>query len=98
MTGPAAYFVNSRQGLMSVPEVQSGHRRGGCVCRLKFPVLREKFPVNLGIVKKGTGTKYFLASKLTADPPGEVFAVTAGQSHTEEIGPQGARVFVGRKY
>jgi quercetin dioxygenase-like cupin family protein len=30
--------------------------------------------------------------------PGEIFTVAAGQSHTEEIGPQGARVFVGRKY
>ena len=29
---------------------------------------------------------------------GEIFAVPAGKSHTEEIGPQGARVVVGRKY
>jgi len=29
---------------------------------------------------------------------GDVFAVAAGRSHTEEIGPQGARILVGRKY
>jgi quercetin dioxygenase-like cupin family protein len=29
---------------------------------------------------------------------GEIFSVVAGKSHTEEIGPQGARVLVGRKY
>ena len=29
---------------------------------------------------------------------GEIFAVPAGRSHTEEIGPQGARILVGRKY
>jgi quercetin dioxygenase-like cupin family protein len=29
---------------------------------------------------------------------GEVFAVLAGKSHTEEIGPSGARIVVGRKY
>ena len=29
---------------------------------------------------------------------GEIFAVAAGTSHTEEIGPQGARILVGRKY
>jgi quercetin dioxygenase-like cupin family protein len=29
---------------------------------------------------------------------GEVFSVFAGKSHTEEIGPQGARILVGRKY
>ena len=29
---------------------------------------------------------------------GEIFAVPAGKSHTEEIGPQGARILVGRKY
>ena len=29
---------------------------------------------------------------------GEVFAVPAGKSHTEEIGPNGARIVVGRKY
>jgi quercetin dioxygenase-like cupin family protein len=30
--------------------------------------------------------------------PGEVFAVPAGKSHSEEIGPQGARIVAGRKY
>jgi quercetin dioxygenase-like cupin family protein len=29
---------------------------------------------------------------------GEVFVVPAGKSHTEEIGPNGARIVVGRKY
>jgi quercetin dioxygenase-like cupin family protein len=29
---------------------------------------------------------------------GEVFAVPAGKSHTEEVGPNGARIVVGRKY
>jgi len=29
---------------------------------------------------------------------GDIFAVPAGKSHTEEIGPQGARILVGRKY
>ena len=29
---------------------------------------------------------------------GDVFSVPAGQKHSEEIGPEGARVIVGRKY
>jgi|HubBroStandDraft_6_1064221.scaffolds.fasta_scaffold571571_2 quercetin dioxygenase-like cupin family protein len=29
---------------------------------------------------------------------GDVFDVSAGKSHTEEIGPSGARIVVGRKY
>jgi quercetin dioxygenase-like cupin family protein len=29
---------------------------------------------------------------------GDIFAVPAGRSHSEEIGPQGARILVGRKY
>lgn len=29
---------------------------------------------------------------------GEVFAVAAGRKHSEEVGPGGARVIVGRKY
>jgi uncharacterized cupin superfamily protein len=29
---------------------------------------------------------------------GDVFFVVAGTSHTEEIGPQGAKILVGRKY
>lgn len=29
---------------------------------------------------------------------GEVFSVAAGQDHSEEIGPAGAEVIVGRKY
>jgi quercetin dioxygenase-like cupin family protein len=30
--------------------------------------------------------------------PGQVFAVAEGHLHDEEIGPEGARVLVGRKY
>ena len=29
---------------------------------------------------------------------GDVFFVVVGTSHTEEIGPQGAKILVGRKY
>ena len=29
---------------------------------------------------------------------GDVFFVVAGTNHTEEIGPQGAKILVGRKY
>jgi quercetin dioxygenase-like cupin family protein len=29
---------------------------------------------------------------------GDIFAVPAGRRHSEEIGPHGARVLVGRKY
>jgi quercetin dioxygenase-like cupin family protein len=29
---------------------------------------------------------------------GDVFFVVAGKSHTEEIGPQGTKILVGRKY
>lgn len=29
---------------------------------------------------------------------GEIFAVPAGRKHSEEIGPQGAHILVGRKY
>lgn len=30
--------------------------------------------------------------------PGEIFAVAMGEMHCEEIGPEGARILVGRKY
>ncbi|MEA2783791.1 MAG: hypothetical protein QOK29_5387 [Rhodospirillaceae bacterium] len=30
--------------------------------------------------------------------PGEIFAVAEGHPHDEEIGPEGARILVGRKY
>jgi quercetin dioxygenase-like cupin family protein len=29
---------------------------------------------------------------------GEIFSVAAGQDHSEEVGPEGAEVVVGRKY
>jgi quercetin dioxygenase-like cupin family protein len=38
------------------------------------------------------------ANKPTRYLAGDVFTVAQGQSHTEEIGPQGARLVVGRKY
>ncbi len=38
------------------------------------------------------------AGKPTTYRAGDIFEVAQGQSHTEEIGPQGARVVVGRKY
>lgn len=34
----------------------------------------------------------------TAYQPGEVFAVAKGHPHDESIGPDGARVLVGRKF
>ena len=34
----------------------------------------------------------------TAYRPGDVFSVAAGCEHTEEIGPEGARILVGLKY
>lgn len=36
--------------------------------------------------------------KAIAYRPGDVFAVAAGCEHTEEIGPEGARVLIGLKY
>ena len=30
--------------------------------------------------------------------PGQVFNVTAGEMHCEEVGPAGTRILVGRKY
>jgi len=34
----------------------------------------------------------------TTYKPGDVFAVADGQLHSEEVGAEGARVLVGRKY
>jgi quercetin dioxygenase-like cupin family protein len=36
--------------------------------------------------------------KSTVYGPGEVFAVAQGCPHDESIGPEGARILVGRKY
>lgn len=41
-------------------------------------------------VKQGDVAKTYRA--------GEIFSVAAGQDHSEEIGPDGAEVVVGRKY
>ena len=30
--------------------------------------------------------------------PGDVFTVEAGKAHSEEVGPEGARILAGRKY
>lgn len=37
-------------------------------------------------------------SKSTTYRPGEVFMVAAGHVHSEEVGPEGAQILVGRKY
>ena len=37
-------------------------------------------------------------SKATTYRPGEVFKVAAGHVHSEEVGPEGAQILVGRKY
>jgi quercetin dioxygenase-like cupin family protein len=38
------------------------------------------------------------ADKPTTYLAGDIFTVEQGRSHTEEIGPSGARIVVGRKY
>jgi quercetin dioxygenase-like cupin family protein len=50
-----------------------------------------------GLVLDGT----FIVSQdnqVTAYRPGDVFSVAAGREHTEEIGPEGARILIGLKY
>jgi quercetin dioxygenase-like cupin family protein len=37
-------------------------------------------------------------TKSTTYRPGEVFMVAAGRVHSEEVGPEGAQILVGRKY
>ena len=41
------------------------------------------------VTQDGTPTSY---------GPGQTFAVAEGEEHCEAVGPDGARVFVGRKY
>lgn len=50
-----------------------------------------------GLVLSGafTVTQYNLTKTYR---PGEVFSVAAGLDHSEQIGPEGAEVVVGRKY
>jgi quercetin dioxygenase-like cupin family protein len=50
-----------------------------------------------GLVLSGT---FIIAqdSQRTVYKPGEVFAVDQGHPHDESIGPDGARVLVGRKF
>ena len=50
-----------------------------------------------GLVLAGAFTVY-RDDKAEIYRPGEVFAVDAGCLHCEEIGPEGARVTVGKKY
>jgi len=50
-----------------------------------------------GLVLSGTFT-IRLSDVAKTYRPGEVFSVAAGQDHSEEIGPDGAEVVVGRKY
>ena len=57
---------------------------------------RHLFAVR-GLVLSGT-FHVTLDGEPVAHRPGEVFAVAEGQLHDESIGPEGARVLVGRKY
>ena len=50
-----------------------------------------------GLVLEGTFT-VVRDEKPVTYRPGQVFDVAAGVAHSEEIGPEGARVLVGRKY
>ena len=50
-----------------------------------------------GLVLSGT-FNVTLDSEQVTHGPGQVFAVAEGQLHDESIGPEGARVLVGRKY
>jgi quercetin dioxygenase-like cupin family protein len=54
-------------------------------CAVRGLVLAGTFIVKRGDVK-------------TAYRAGEIFSVAAGEDHSEEIGPEGAEVVVGRKY
>lgn len=50
-----------------------------------------------GLVLSGT-FNVTLDSEPVAHGPGQVFAVAEGQLHDESIGPEGARIVVGRKF
>jgi len=50
-----------------------------------------------GLVLSGTFS-VTLDSEQVTHGPGQVFAVAEGQLHDESIGPEGARVLVGRKF
>jgi quercetin dioxygenase-like cupin family protein len=57
---------------------------------------RHHFAIR-GLILSGS----FLVT-LTGDPatygPGQIFAVDEGELHDESVGPEGARVLVGRKF
>ena len=50
-----------------------------------------------GLVLSGT-FNVTLDSEPVTHGPGQVFAVAEGQLHDESVGPEGARVLVGRKF
>ena len=50
-----------------------------------------------GLVLSGT-FNVTLDSEPVTHGPGQVFAVAEGQLHDESVGPEGARVIVGRKF
>lgn len=50
-----------------------------------------------GLVLSGT-FNVMLDGKPTAYGPGQTFSVEEGQLHDESIGPEGARILVGRKF
>ena len=50
-----------------------------------------------GLVLSGT-FNVTLDSEPVAHGPGQIFSVAEGQLHDESIGPEGARILVGRKF
>lgn len=50
-----------------------------------------------GLVLSGT-FNVMLDSEPVAHGPGQIFSVAEGQLHDESIGPEGARILVGRKF
>ena len=50
-----------------------------------------------GLILEGAFT-ITLEGKPTTYRPGEMFAVGEGRLHCEEVGPEGVRILVGRKY
>ena len=57
---------------------------------------RHLFAVR-GLVLSGT-FNVMLDSEPVAHGPGQIFSVAEGQLHDESIGPEGARILVGRKF
>ena len=57
---------------------------------------RHPFAIR-GLVLSGTFA-VTLDGEPVAHGPGQIFAVAEGQLHDESIGPEGARILVGRKF